>query len=75
MTSNSLPTRRTALKFLASAPMLPLGTLTGSALLTGCASTAAQASAAPFASAMFSPMAAPSLANAAAMASTTVASV
>ncbi len=75
MTSSSLPTRRTALKFLASAPMLPLGTLTGSALLTGCAATGSvSASAAPFASAAFSAMAAPSFANAAAMATTTVAS-
>ena len=55
--------------------MLPLGTLTGSALLTGCAATAgAPASTAAFASAAFSPMAALSLGNAAAMATTTVAS-
>ena len=76
MTSTS---RRQALKFLASAPMLPLGALSVSSLVAGCAtsattaSTAAQ-SAAPFASAVFTSMAAPSLANPAAMATTTVAS-
>jgi len=75
MFDRDLPTRRTALKFLASAPMLPLGTLTAGTLLSGCAATgSAQASTAPFASAIFSSMAAPSLSNAAAMATTTVAS-
>ncbi len=71
------PSRRQALKFLASAPMLPLGAMSVSALLAGCATsgtTAAAPMAGPFASAAFTSMAAPSLANPAAMATTTVAS-
>lgn len=69
------PSRRTALKFIAAAPMLPLGVMVSSSLLSGCATAAGAAfSTAPFASAVFSSMAAPSLANPAAMAITTVAS-
>ena len=71
------PSRRTALKFIAAAPMLPLGVVGASSLLSGCATAAATGAAfstAPFASAVFSSMAAPSLANPAAMATTTVAS-
>jgi secreted PhoX family phosphatase len=66
--------RRTALKYLASAPMLPMGGLAGGALLSGCATSVATMSSAPFASAAFTSMPAPSLAHAAAMATTTVAS-
>jgi secreted PhoX family phosphatase len=75
------PSRRTALKFIAAAPMLPLGVMASSSLLSGCATATATATAtgaafstAPFASAVFSSMAAPSLANPEAMATTTVAS-
>lgn len=57
-----LPTRRTALKFLTAAPLLPWGAM------------AAGASTAGFLSASFTSMAAPSLANPAAMATTLVAS-
>ncbi|APW42224.1 PhoX family protein [Rhodoferax saidenbachensis] len=74
MTSLQQPGRRTALKFLATAPMLPLSTLGASTLLGGCATTGTAMSSAPFASAAFSAMAAPTLANPAAMATTTVAS-
>ncbi|MDR7306492.1 alkaline phosphatase PhoX [Rhodoferax saidenbachensis] len=74
MSHTPLTTRRSALKFLATAPMLPLGALASSSLLGGCATTSAAGSSAPFASAAFSAMAAPSLANPAAMATTTVAS-
>lgn len=70
--------RRQALKFLASAPMLPLGSMSIASLLAGCGdSTAVQASpvvAATFLSASFSSMPAPSLVNAAAMATTTIGS-
>ncbi|RFO97418.1 alkaline phosphatase [Rhodoferax lacus] len=79
MSASNMPSRRTALKFFAAAPMLPLGALSTSALLAGCASggttmAAGGMSSAAFASAAFTGMAAPSLANAAAMATTTVAS-
>lgn len=80
MRSTHSPTRRSALKLIATAPMLPIGTLTGSALVTGCAATGDAASSiatpsrASLASAVFSPMAAPSLSDAAAMAGTSVAS-
>lgn len=77
-------TRRKALKFLAGAPMLPLG-FGSISLLAGCGgdSDAATPPATPstpgaatptFASAEFTGMAAPSLANPAAMATTTVGS-
>ncbi|WP_295749752.1 alkaline phosphatase PhoX [Undibacterium sp.] len=68
--------RRQALKFLSAAPMLPLGSLSLASMLTGCGgSTAAEAvPAVSFVSASFSSMAAPTLANAAAMATTTVGS-
>jgi len=71
------PSRRQALKFLASAPMLPLGALSASSFLAGCATSGATATA-PMAGAMtsveFTSMAAPALADPAAMATTTVAS-
>ncbi|MFZ6749387.1 PhoX family protein [Undibacterium sp. Ren11W] len=69
--------RRQALKFLAGAPLLPLGSLSMASMLSACGggSTAAEvAPAVSFVSASFSSMAAPSLANAAAMATTTVGS-
>jgi uncharacterized protein len=82
MTMSPLPasSRRQALKFLASVPMLPLGALSAGSLLSGCATSAgssgasAAGSTSPFASAVFEGMAAPSLVNPAAMAATTVAS-
>ena len=69
-----LSTRRSVLKMLASAPMLPLGGLAAGSVLSGCATPAGGMSSAAFASAAFAGMAAPSLANPAAMATTTVAS-
>lgn len=64
------PKRRELLKVFASAPLLPL-TLSASGLLAGCATPSNRSG---FASASFRGMAAPSLANPAAMATTTVAS-
>lgn len=64
--------RRQALKFLAGVPMLPLGTSAATSLLA--LGTARAAAPAGFASATFSSMAAPSLADPAAMATTTVGS-
>jgi len=71
--------RRKALKFLAGAPLLPLGAMSTASLLSACGgrSTAAVTPVAPvanFVSADFTAMAAPTLTNAAAMATTTVAS-
>ena len=74
MPQSHQPSRRSALKLLAAAPMLPLSTLSAGALLSGCATSGGAASGAAFASAAFTGMAPPSLANAAAMATTTVAS-
>ena len=79
MSNASLPSRRSALKLIAAAPMLPLGAMSVGTLLSGCATSASTsigtgASAAPFVSASFTGMAAPSLATPAAMATTTVAS-
>ncbi len=74
------PSRRQALKFLAGLPMLPLGALSAGSLLSGCATSAGgvgsstAASGSPFVSASFAGMAAPTLVNPAAMATTTVAS-
>jgi hypothetical protein len=73
MSKTSLSSRRQALKLLASVPMLPLGAMAAGSLLSGCASSGATR-AGGFASAKFMPMAAPSLADPAAMASTTVGS-
>jgi uncharacterized protein len=68
--------RRKALKLLVGAPMLPLGAFSVSTLLAGCGgdSAAAPATSASFKSASFASMAAPSLTDAAAMATTTVGS-
>jgi uncharacterized protein len=71
--------RRKALKILAGAPMLPLGTVAAStSFLTACGGsdnhTPAPVANAQFTTASFGGMAAPSLTDAAAMAKTTVAS-
>src|SRR5450830_1088821 len=67
-TSEIQPKRRDLLKAFASAPLLPL-TLTASGLLAGCATASNRSG---FASATFTSMQAPSLANPAAMDATTV---
>src|SRR5258708_7363955 len=69
--------RRKALKLLVGAPMLPVGAFSVSTLLAGCggdSATAAPGTSASFQSANFASMAAPSLADPAAMATTTVGS-
>jgi secreted PhoX family phosphatase len=69
--------RRQLLKFLSAAPLLPLGAVSTSALLAGCGGGGNAVLAAPpaaFSSVSFTSMAAPTLANAAAMATTTVGS-
>jgi secreted PhoX family phosphatase len=71
--------RRQALKFLASAPLLPLGpTLASASFLTGCGGSSTPAATPPrsasYVSATFTSMPAPTLANAAAMATTSVGS-
>lgn len=67
--STSLPTRRTALKFLTSAPFLPMATVTGMTMpLAACGG----GDDLTVKSVAFSGMAAPLASNAAAMASTTV---
>ena len=75
MSHSSQPTRRQALKFLGSPLLLPLGGTLGATLsLSACGGGDDDAPAANFVSASFSAMAAPTLANAAAMATTSVAS-
>ena len=71
MSATTNVSRRSALKFLSTAPMLPLGAFGATSLLAGCATPSTSAG---YASSTFVSMAAPSLANAAAMATTTVAS-
>ncbi len=73
--------RRQALKFLAGAPLLPLGAFSTASLLSACGGSSSAAVpatvtpvAANFIGAEFTAMPAPSLANAAAMATTTVGS-
>ena len=70
MTQPTMPTRRKALQLLAGVPMLPLGAGASAALLTACGGSDGPS----YVSASFTSMAAPSLANAAAMATTTVGS-
>ena len=65
-----MPTRRKALPLLAGVPMLPLGASASAALLTACGGSDDPS----YVSASFTSMAAPTLANAAAMATTTVGS-
>ena len=77
--SASQPTRREVLKWLASVPFLPLGAMATSAALVGCNDDKEQVvtppiKAAKLKTAQFIPMDAPTLANAAAMATTAVAS-
>jgi uncharacterized protein len=77
MPNLSQPSRRQALKFLASAPMLPLGVMSATSLLTACAATGGKGAAmgaGNYLSTAFTSMAAPTLANPAAMAATTVGS-
>ena len=68
--------RRQSLKLLAGAPMLPWGALATSSLLSACATSggASAPSAGALSGVSFTSMAAPSLADPAAMATTTVAS-
>ena len=73
-TAPSFPTRRAALKLLATAPMLPLGALAASSMLQGCATGSAATPMGAYLSSSFTSMPAPSLTNPAAMATTTVAS-
>jgi hypothetical protein len=70
MSLQTLSSRRQALKLLAGVPMLPLGTMAAGSLLSACATTAGGSGV----RASFTPMAAPTLANPAAMATTTVGS-
>ncbi|TCM69141.1 hypothetical protein EC844_10386 [Acinetobacter calcoaceticus] len=77
--SASQPTRRELIKWLASIPFLPLGAMATSAALVGCGDDKDQSIAPPInpaklKSATFTPMAAPTMANPAAMAMTAVAS-
>lgn len=81
MTELKLPitSRRQLLKYFASVPMLPMGAMAASSLLTGCNdsnddnnNTTPTPIAAKFKSAVFSPMAAPNLANPAEMATMAV---
>jgi len=65
-----MPTRRKALQLLAGVPMLPLGASASAALLTACGGSDDPS----YVSASFASMSAPTLANAAAMATTTVGS-
>jgi uncharacterized protein len=76
MSEFSHPSRRQALKVLAGFPMLPFGALATSSVLSAFAgpATAATTGSVSFVSANFTGMAAPTLANPAAMATTTVGS-
>ena len=73
MSQSSLTTRRKALQFLAGVPMLPLGATAATSFLTACGG-GSDSTSASFVSASFTSMAAPTLANPAAMATTTVGS-
>jgi len=72
MTQPTMPTRRKALQLLAGVPMLPLSASASAALLSACGGGGD--SAPGYVSASFTSMAAPTLASAAAMATTTVGS-
>ena len=78
--SASQPTRREVIKWLASIPFLPLGAMATTAALAGCNDNdkdvvvTPPVTAAKLKTATFIPMDAPTLANTAAMATTTVAS-
>ena len=72
MTDLANPSRRNALRLFSAVPMLPLaGGLSAASLLTACGGGGDDIS---FTSVSFTPMAAPTLANAAAMATTSVGS-
>ena len=73
MTSTTLPTRRKALKLFAGVPLLPLGASGAAAFLAGCGGGSDDEQA-QFAAAAFTSMAAPTLANPGAMATTSVGS-
>ena len=73
MTSMTLPTRRKALKLFAGVPLLPLGASGAAAFLAGCGGGSDDEQA-QFAAAAFTSMAAPTLANPSAMATTSVGS-
>ena len=77
-TSSPQPSRRDILKWFAGIPFLPLGAMTTAAALTGCNddkdSVTPPMNAAKLKTATFTPMQAPSLNDAAAMATTTVGS-
>ena len=73
MSQSSLTTRRKALQFLAGVPMLPLGATAATSFLTA-RGGGDDGTTASFVSASFTSMAAPTLANATAMATTTVGS-
>lgn len=66
--------RRQVLKFLAGVPLLPLSTMASSSVLLSACGSGSAAPAPTFVSASFAPMAAPTLAAPAAMATTTVGS-
>lgn len=70
MSDHAQLSRRHVLKFLASAPLLPLGA--SSALLSACGVTAKKSALAEYVATTFTGMAAPTLEHAAAMATTTV---
>ncbi|MES2128687.1 MAG: alkaline phosphatase PhoX [Pseudomonadota bacterium] len=72
MDNQALLSRRKALKFIAGAPLLPLG---ASTLLSGCGSTYVPPAAVVYTFSSFAASMAPSLSNAAAMATTTVTSM
>ena len=74
MPHTTIPTRRKALQLLAGIPLLPLGASASASLLAACGGGSETAPKASYVSAAFSPMAAPTLANPAAMATTTVGS-
>ncbi|MGB7478777.1 MAG: alkaline phosphatase PhoX [Burkholderiaceae bacterium] len=79
MTQTLDPSRRRALKFLSGVPLLPIATLGGTSLLAACGGGSDNPAApvpapAKFVSAQFKPMAAPTLADPAAMATTSVGS-
>lgn len=71
MSHTTTPTRRKALQFLAGIPLLPLGASASASFLAACGGSDDDAS---YVSASFTAMAAPTLANAAAMATTSVGS-
>lgn len=74
MPHTTTPTRRKALQFLAGVPLLPLGASASAAMLAACGGGSDPAPKASYVSAAFTTMAAPTLANPAAMATTTVGS-